>query len=515
MGASQEKKKRRLEKEAEATAVIAKQAAPKKKKGISTAVIIICVVIFALLVGVASYFTSNYFYQNTVAVRVGDTEYSIADFNYYYWRSYQSYYNYVMETYPDDYAYYLPNENIPYDQQYFGDDVSWDEYFTGKAIEMLQELTFLYDNSIAEGYTELSLEGKSNVSSDIVNAEYYATTNGYGNIDAYLAASFGKGMDLDTYRMNLERYELAYEYADNKAKEFKFEDEDIEYYYDTMRDTYDVVEFRHFEFPIEIAEGLGEDKAKDNAYYAADEFMKAVKSEQDFINLAREYASEEQKSRYEDDDATLTSAMAGNIDIAEECMEWVLKEERKEGDMHIVETADSYILVYFISRNDNSYNLVNARHILVQPEDIYQNDYKDDEAGYEAAVAAADAAAKAEAEELLDKWLSGTGTEDEFAAMAEEYSDDSIEGGLYENIYKGMMVAGFNDWIFEEGRKAGDYGIVKSDYGYHIIYFVGEGPTYAHFIAQNDLGAGAYEEWYEETYTEETVVKTWAFKFAK
>ena len=31
----------------------------------------------------------------------------------------------------------------------------------------------------------------------------------------------------------------------------------------------------------------------------------------------------------------------------------------------------------------------------------------------------------------------------------------------------------FLDWCFADGRQPGDYGIVKTDYGYHVMYFVG------------------------------------------
>ena len=35
------------------------------------------------------------------------------------------------------------------------------------------------------------------------------------------------------------------------------------------------------------------------------------------------------------------------------------------------------------------------------------------------------------------------------------------------------MVEAFNDWCFDADRKVGDYGIVKTQYGYHIMYFSG------------------------------------------
>lgn len=37
------------------------------------------------------------------------------------------------------------------------------------------------------------------------------------------------------------------------------------------------------------------------------------------------------------------------------------------------------------------------------------------------------------------------------------------------------MVTEFNDWCFADGRAVGDSGIVKTSYGYHIMFFSGEG----------------------------------------
>ena len=82
------------------------------------------------------------------------------------------------------------------------------------------------------------------------------------------------------------------------------------------------------------------------------------------------------------------------------------------------------------------------------------------------------------ANDILDQWLAGDATEESFANMANENSSDpgsNTNGGLYENVYPGQMVETFNDWCFADGRQPGDYGIVKTDYGYHIIFFVGAG----------------------------------------
>lgn len=114
--------------------------------------------------------------------------------------------------------------------------------------------------------------------------------------------------------------------------------------------------------------------------------------------------------------------------------------------------------------------LVDVRHILVIPEggttdENNQTVYSDDEW----------AACLAKAEEILKQWKDGEATEDSFAALATEKTEDPGSqgtGGLYTYVYKGQMVPEFNDWCFDESRQYGDTDIVKTDYGYHIMYFV-------------------------------------------
>ena len=112
--------------------------------------------------------------------------------------------------------------------------------------------------------------------------------------------------------------------------------------------------------------------------------------------------------------------------------------------------------------------MVNVRHILIEPEAAEDGTISDE----------AWAAAEQTANDILDQWLAGDATEESFANMANENSSDpgsNTNGGLYENVYPGQMVETFNDWCFADGRQPGDYGIVKTDYGYHIIFFVGAG----------------------------------------
>ena len=54
------------------------------------------------------------------------------------------------------------------------------------------------------------------------------------------------------------------------------------------------------------------------------------------------------------------------------------------------------------------------------------------------------------------------------------------------------MLPEFENWCFDETRKMGDYGIVRTDYGYHIMYFVGSADIW--FVtAQDDMMNAAVE----------------------
>ena len=153
-------------------------------------------------------------------------------------------------------------------------------------------------------------------------------------------------------------------------------------------------------------------------------------------------------------------------------------------------------MLFFVGSNNNEFALANVRHILVKPEGgSYDSTtgattYSDEEK----------AAAKQAAEELYAQWKAGEATEDSFAALANEKSadGDGTTGGLYEEVYPGQMVTNFNDWCFAEDRKTGDTGIVESEYGYHIMFYVSDSEmNYRDYLITNDLISMNVNDWFE------------------
>ena len=98
---------------------------------------------------------------------------------------------------------------------------------------------------------------------------------------------------------------------------------------------------------------------------------------------------------------------------------------------------------------------------------------------------------EARAQEILDAWLAGEATEDSFAALANEHSEDpgsNTNGGLYEGVTLGQMVEPFETWCFDEARAVGDTGLVKTSYGYHVMYYVGSTPIWETYAKQDWVG---------------------------
>lgn len=117
-------------------------------------------------------------------------------------------------------------------------------------------------------------------------------------------------------------------------------------------------------------------------------------------------------------------------------------------------------------------NNVSVRHILIGPEgetDVVTGEYPEE----------AWQAAEATINDIYARWQADP-TVENFAALATELTHDTSSaetGGLYEDFATNAMVTEFSDWCFDPARVPGDTGIVKTEYGYHLIYFVEQTET--------------------------------------
>lgn len=159
----------------------------------------------------------------------------------------------------------------------------------------------------------------------------------------------------------------------------------------------------------------------------------------------------------------------------------LLTPSEDEINAHYQENLESYTESGVV---EDGSKYVDVRHILICPQGGTKDEvgtvtYSEEE--WEACREAAQA--------LLDQWRAGDATEDSFAALAVEKSEDpgsAEEGGLYVGVTVGQMVEPFEDWCFDESREYADTGLVKTNYGYHIMFFVDSEATW-HYNARMDI----------------------------
>lgn len=157
-----------------------------------------------------------------------------------------------------------------------------------------------------------------------------------------------------------------------------------------------------------------------------------------------------------------------------------------EQKMNAVKLTDQVLQEYFEAHakefedqgiTRDSGNVADVRHILIAVEGGTVDDegevtYSDEE--WEAC--------RQEAQEVLNSWLEEGATEENFAQLAYLLSEDTgsnNNGGLYESVDADSgFVPEFIDWYMDDSRKVGDYDLVRTEYGYHVMYFCGREPKW-------------------------------------
>ena len=458
--------------------------------------IVLCAVI---VLGVVA-FSLNYYGALQRVIKIGgvgsDQSVTIAEYEYYYMRAYNQvryqaqYYQYYYQTSNGYDLSLTPEEQTQTTKDADGNEITWAEKLHEDTLEIIQLHKAYYNEALKMGLKltkadeafidkqieDLRDEAKSAGSnSSSSNSENKVTYS----LNAYLRKVYGGSINERFLRKQLKIQVLAQKYLTERtneiAKDYDQKDIDAEYKKDTT--AYDFATFRAYTF--KTTELTKEDKETDDALKArqakanaevkknANDFYNAVTNDATFTAKAKELNKD--TADYNVDKETKYSMLKSTAQstFSEDAAKWLFDSSTKVGSKKLFSDEENgkYIVVLALSKPHQE-QTVTARHILFQTKDQNSgNDLSEEEI----------AKKKTQAEDVLKKFNEGDKTEDSFAALANEYNEDtgsSSNGGLYEHIYPGQMVTEFNDWVFDANRKAGDVELVETDYGYHIIYFV-------------------------------------------
>lgn len=482
-------------------------------KFIPLAIFLAAVIAVVATFGVRYYTVPNgkegkYMNPASVVATVDGQKISIGMYDYYY-ASIVSYY----EQYAS-YGYYNLDTTKDYSKQYTTDDdgnkISWQKFFETEALKEVEQITTYYSKALDEGVTLTSAQKKT-IDKQISTLKDSASQNDV-SLDQYIKANFGAYCSEDTIRLMLEQYYLSANYKGKFKSETKVTDNDVDKYYNEHKNDYKKIEFYYIASPYDATD----DNSKNESIKTAEKIMAKMKDKKSVIALVPEvyssYIDSQVKSSMEQD-STLTekkareeavksyesnavATISGSESPFDDKMNtWLFSDDTKVGSKkyYIDEDAGYIYIVLKTSKasveEDETYTV---RHILVAPKS--DSDSSSSTSGETEYTDEQWAAAKKEADSILAKFNKTDKSEYEFAKLAEQYSTDSAStssgsndsfGGLYESVTLGQMVPDFEKWSIDDSRKYGDTGIVKSDYGYHIMFFINDCPEYqSKIIAQ-------------------------------
>lgn len=507
----------REERKARLAKAAAKQAkkSPKLSKtkriaGKVIAVALAVVVAFGAIGGILNFFGVP---QKVLKVSIGDFDYSfsVAEFNYYYYNTWYSYHStaYQYESYYGEgmgvsltgYDY----TKAPTEQEYTDDMASmtglsledlgnpekatWADAFSYATVNTILQIKYGVEKALEAGIT-LTEEEEKEIDDYINDVSDTAKSNDY-SLDRWLHTQIGKGLSKNNiYEIQKEAH-LATAYYDKLEKDTTnaITDDEINAEYKANPDFYDILNARIYTLSAieadvkddatEDEKKAAEDKAATETKNNADKFLNSVTDEKSFVTAAQNaILTEDNKSEIKAEESTLAENI-GYADleaVSEDLAKWAFDDARKVGDKTAIKNGDgSYTLIYLttLAQKDVRASSSDVRHILVA------FDKKTDDKGNAVTLTDAEVAEyKAEAQKILDEFNKNP-TVENFAELTKKYTDDvdsagsPNNGGLYENVADdGQYVEAFTNWAVDTARKPGDTGIVQTEYGYHVMYYV-------------------------------------------
>lgn len=364
------------------------------------------------------------------------------------------FYSRQRNGFSSEYDYWEPLDSQIYDT---ATGLTWQQYLLQMALNTWKQYQALMDQAKAAGF-ELPAEYQEDLDGLEERLKETAEKNGYDNADEMVADDISVGCTVADYKYYLERYYWATLYSYELTENVEVTDEELEAYFEEYEDV--------------MAEG---GITKDSGLLVN---MRNVLLTPDAEETDSGIAWENCLSKAE---TLLTQWLKDNP--TEESFAGMAVLESKDTDSKSNGGLYSYV-------RKNRFLTVDVRHILIMPtggttsEDGKTTVYSDAE--WEAC--------RKKAQEIYDEYLAGAKTEELFAELAKEHSQDgnAEEGGIYTDVYKNNMVEEFDAWIFDETREPGDTGLVKTQYGYHVMYFVHRDDALDNWLFAQERKAGDY-----------------------
>ncbi len=360
---------------------------------------------------------------------------------------------------------------------------TWFEFFAEMANSQIDQYLSACEAAYNASF-ELEAEELAEIKSYIEELQANAVQNGYKDLDALLADYYIDGITAETFEKCIVLQQLAYSYMNSHSLTIEYTSDDLLKFRNDHPESFlmiDVIQYGFFaEYDKdateeEIEAAVADAKARAEAFYSKNKTVDSFKNAIVSLEQAGGNSTDSPEiiiskflldAEYYDADAAATES-------EKPYFEWAYSSDRKAGDTFMHESkyqdGEKYYTVSCIVSPAYFYDYLtkDCRHILF---------YVDNNETDKDKLATAKAEALAKANAILDEFKNGNKTEDDFKALEKKCLDDksALEATAYYNVTKGYMVEEFENWIYGE-RIPGDCEIVETMYGYHVVYFIGNG----------------------------------------
>ena len=439
--------------------------------------------------------------RNTTAMTVGEEEISVTELNQYYHTTRNGFVNQYYDVLAM-YGYDLTAGTFDNSYSLFDSTMTWKQYFMEEAKAAVQEVSLLAQEAKKAGY--VMTEDDHAQFQVYMDSLKDAAESQDMSVSKYVKLLYGTGTKVSDVEEYYTERVYAAGYYKTVLEGFGIDDAAVEAYYNEHKEDYDVVEYYAYDVKYDTytysadSTEAGAPKSEDEATAMTEASKQAAeKDAQALLNkLAADGSNFDETVQSYEGSETFAGHKEVTIANASSALQTWLKEEgRKAGDKAVVadETNKAYTIIVYLGSHQSEEYTVAVRHTLLTTEAV-SSTASDAEAQE---IEARNAQVKADVDALYQEWVNGGATEEAFIQMAKDNSEDSnaSSGGLYTGVYMGQMVESFQNWCFDEARQPGDHGIVETEYGYHIMYFVeNEGLKYLSDI-KDTLQSQKYNEY--------------------
>lgn len=319
----------------------------------------------------------------------------------------------------------------------------------------------------------------------------------------FLKMYFGPGVNMKILKQDFVNSMMLTYYNEYIAEQADLSESKISQYYEEHKDEFDLYTYNVYQFKLVVKEDATAEEKAEALQKLKDDAQAALKAldNHSFIEAVKLHVSEDEAKKLTDTPSSVVKKEMLGSNVSGEIGTFLKDASRKLDDAKVLEGAETMTLIRFIRRDvNNKRPFYSVRHILIA------NDENPD------VPKMTDEGLKAEAERILGEYKAGAMTEESFGELAKKYSKDpgsASSGGLYADMDEALqerLAAEFREWFLEAGRKPGDTGIIKTTFGYHIMYFVEHSDEKAQDKAIKDVLKDEYiDAWGDRVYAEAKV----------